>query len=48
MPGEIFSFNRRVGRRTRAAGFTDAPGFAGGRVVDMLRRRNMPAVVYFI
>ena len=36
MPGEIFSFNQVVGRRTVAAGFMEAPGFAGGRVVQML------------
>ena len=36
MPGEVFSFNQIVGRRTVAAGFMEAPGFAGGRVVQML------------
>ena len=36
MPGETFSFNRTTGRRTAAAGYQVAQGFASGRVVPML------------
>ena len=35
-PGEVFSFNRVVGRRTADRGFRMASGFLSGRVVDML------------
>jgi len=35
-PGEIFSFNETVGRRTTARGFRYAGGFAGGRLVPMV------------
>lgn len=36
MPGEIFSYNKTVGKRTVEAGFTDAAGYQGGKVVDMI------------
>lgn len=35
-PGETFSFNKIVGRRTSAAGYQDAKIFVGGRVIDEL------------
>lgn len=35
-PGDVFSFNEVVGRRTAARGFQPAGGFAGGRLVDMI------------
>ena len=35
-PGDVFSFNEIVGRRTAARGFQPAGGFAGGRLVDMV------------
>ena len=34
MPGETFSYNETVGRRTRAAGFVEAPAYANGEVVS--------------
>lgn len=36
MPGEIFSYNKTVGKRTVEAGYKEAAGFSGGRVVPML------------
>lgn len=36
MPGETFSFNKVVGKRTRAAGYKDAAIFADGMVTDGL------------
>lgn len=36
MPGETFSYNKTVGERTIAAGYTDAAGYAGGKVVPTL------------
>ena len=36
MPGEVFSYNQTVGKRTVEAGYKNANGFAGGRVVPML------------
>ncbi|MCL2216662.1 MAG: VanW family protein [Defluviitaleaceae bacterium] len=35
-PGDVFSFNETVGRRTAARGFMDAGGFRDGRLVDMI------------
>ena len=35
-PGEIFSFNAIVGRRTLERGFMEAGGFISGRLVDMV------------
>ena len=35
-PGETFSYNKTLGKRTVAAGYKEAGGFAGGRVVQML------------
>ena len=35
-PGEIFSYNKVVGERTIAAGYTEAAGYAGGKVVPTL------------
>ena len=35
-PGDVFSFNQVVGRRTADRGFKMAGGFQGGRLVDML------------
>lgn len=34
MPGETFSYNQVVGKRTAAAGFKAAHAFSGGKVVD--------------
>ena len=34
MPGETFSYNKVVGERTIAAGYKEAPIYAGGKVVD--------------
>ena len=36
MPGEIFSFNKVVGRRTKAAGYKNAAIFSDGEVTDGL------------
>ena len=36
MPGETFSYNKTVGERTIAAGYTEAAGYAGGKVVPTL------------
>lgn len=36
MPGEIFSYNKTVGKRTVEAGYKEAAGFSGGKVVPML------------
>lgn len=36
MPGEVFSYNKTVGKRTVEAGYKEAAGFSGGRVVPML------------
>ena len=33
-PGETFSYNTVVGKRTRAAGFKEAGAYAGGQVVQ--------------
>jgi len=35
MPGEVFSYNKTLGKRTAAAGYKEAGGYAGGRVVQM-------------
>ena len=35
-PGEVFSYNKTLGKRTAAAGYKEAGGFAGGRVVQTL------------
>lgn len=35
-PGEVFSYNKTLGQRTRAKGYREAGGFAGGRVVQMV------------
>ncbi len=34
MPGEVFSFNKIVGKRTAAAGFMEAPVFSNGETVQ--------------
>ena len=34
MPGETFSYNKVVGKRTVAAGYKEAPAYAGGKVVN--------------
>lgn len=34
LPGETFSYNKTVGKRTRAAGFKEAGAYAGGKVVQ--------------
>ena len=34
MPGETFSYNKVVGKRTVAAGYKEAATYAGGKVVD--------------
>jgi len=36
MPGEVFSYNQTLGKRTAEAGYEYANGFAGGKVVPML------------
>ena len=36
MPGETFSYNKTLGKRTYEAGYTDAAGYAGGKVVQMI------------
>lgn len=36
MPGEIFSYNKALGKRTAEAGYKDAAGYAGGKVVQMI------------
>ena len=33
-PGEVFSFNKVVGKRTVEAGYRNAPIFSGGKIVD--------------
>ena len=35
-PGDVFSFNQIVGRRTREAGFREAGAFVSGRLVDQV------------
>ena len=35
-PGETFSYNKTLGKRTAEAGYREAGGFAGGRVVQTL------------
>ena len=35
-PGEIFSYNKTLGKRTAEAGYKEAGGYAGGRVVQTL------------
>lgn len=36
MPGEVFSYNQTLGKRTAEQGYEYANGFAGGQVVPML------------
>ncbi len=36
MPGETFSYNSTLGKRTSEAGYKDAAGYAGGKVVQMI------------
>lgn len=36
MPGEVFSYNKTVGKRTAEAGYKDAAGYQGGKVVQMI------------
>lgn len=35
-PGEVFSYNKTLGKRTAEAGYKEAGGYAGGRVVQTL------------
>ena len=35
MPGETFSYNKTVGKRTAEAGYREAAGYQGGKVVQM-------------
>lgn len=35
-PGEVFSYNKTLGKRTAEAGYREAGGFAGGKVVQTL------------
>ena len=35
-PGEVFSYNKTLGKRTVEDGYREAGGFAGGKVVQML------------
>ena len=34
LPGETFSYNKTVGKRTKAAGFKEAGAYAGGKVIQ--------------
>ncbi|MBR3134676.1 MAG: VanW family protein [Clostridia bacterium] len=34
MPGDVFSYNDTVGKRTKQAGFQEAPAYANGKVVN--------------
>ena len=36
MPGEVFSYNKTLGKRTVEEGYENANGFSGGKVVPML------------
>ena len=36
MPGETFSYNKTLGKRTAEAGYKDAAGYVGGKVVQMI------------
>ena len=36
LPGETFSYNKVLGKRTAAGGYKEAGGYAGGRVVQTL------------
>ena len=36
MPGETFSYNKTLGKRTAEAGYRGAAGYEGGKVVEML------------
>lgn len=36
MPGETFSYNKTLGKRTSEAGYKDAAGYAGGKVVQTI------------
>lgn len=36
MPGETFSYNKTLGKRTAEAGYKDAAGYSGGKVVQMI------------
>lgn len=36
MPGETFSYNQTLGERTYTAGYKDAAGYSGGKVVQMI------------
>ena len=46
MPGEEFSFNKVVGKRTVLAGYKNAAIFSDGAVTDGLRWRNLPDYKY--
>ena len=48
MPGEIFSFNRVVGRRTAAAGYQEAPRICWRKSSPNAWWRNMSAIFYSI
>jgi len=48
MPGEIFSYNKVVGKRTIDAGYKEAPVYANGQVVDGLRRWYLSNIKYTI
>ncbi len=36
LPGETFSYNQTLGKRTKEAGYKEAPSYAGGLTVDTL------------
>lgn len=36
MPGETFSYNKTLGKRTSEAGYKEAAGYSGGKVVQMV------------
>ncbi|MCI8277357.1 MAG: hypothetical protein HFJ46_05520 [Clostridia bacterium] len=48
MPGETFSYNKVVGKRTIAAGYKEAPIYENGKVTQGLGRWNMSNIINFI
>lgn len=45
MPGETFSYNKVVGKRTEKAGYKEAGVYMNGKVVDGIGGRNMPSII---
>lgn len=48
MPGDTFSFNGVVGKRTIEDGYRNAKIYENGKVVDGLAGRNLPNIFYII